>query len=413
MRRRLLLPVVALALPLLFAPAAAANTGQTPDTLGETIGWNVALSPTNLLAQTFTTPNKVERLDTIEIFFHGSTNGAHVEAWVKAGAPGLSGIAGTDCANSLSAGWQNAWLTLDPPTSITLAANSQYSIMFSVTDATNTTTIAGEDHPEYYPDGAAYGYDGSTWSTPAPSNSQDLSFQVFMSPVPGTTDQHQNTHDTSVGFAASAQTFTAGVTGTLNAVSLWTDGTDGTQNVTVEICSTTGGIDCGVSAGVAARPALDTGVLASTTLGVNASSSQWYDFALSPAPAIVAGTRYAIVIVGDAGWAGAASNAYGSGAAYGNEAGWVLINGDPVADIAFQTFVTASAVATQPPADATQPPAGVTQPPAGVTQPPTSVAGNPATPNDPNPLPVIFALATAAMVSAVVLTKRYGIASKR
>jgi hypothetical protein len=392
---------MAIALPILFAPAAAAGTGQTADALGQTTGWNVAISPTNLLAQTFTTPNKVERLDYIEVFFHGSTNGATVEAWVKAGAPGTSGIAGTDVTANISAGFTNNWITLTPPTSITLAANSQYSIMFNVTDATNTTTIAGENHAEYYPDGSAYGYNGSTWSTPAPGGSENLAFQVFMSPLPGTTDQHQNVHDTGVGFAATAQTFTAGVTGTLDAISLWSAGTDGDQSVTVQICTDTAGIDCAANPGIAAKPAVQsTAVLASATAIVNHTDGQWNDFVFSPAPAIVAGTTYAIVVLGNAGWTGTASNLYGAGAAYGNEAGWGILDGAPVFDLAFQTFVTAAAAPTS----------GATN---GETAPPTSVAGKTTSSGGSNPLPVMFAMMTAVLVTAAVLTKRYGVVSRR
>jgi hypothetical protein len=392
MRRRLLLPVLALALPLLFAPAVAAGTGQTADSLGQTVGWNVALSPANLLAQTFTTPNKTERLDYLGIFFHGSTNGATVEAWVKAGLPGTSGIAGTDVTGSISAGFQNNWIWLTPATSITLAANSQYSIMFRVTDATNLTTIAGENHPEYYPDGAAYGYDGSSWTTPAPSDTQDLAFQVFMSPLPSpTTDQHQNVHNTSIGFAVSAQTFTAGVTGTLNAVSLWSAGTDGNQSVTVEICSVSSGIDCaGPGPALAVKPAFDTGVLATATVVVNHPDGQWNDFVLSPAPAIVAGTTYAIVVLGDAGWTGTTSNLYAAGAAFGYEAGWGSLNGAPAFDLAFQTFVTRN----------------------GATPPPTSASGATPTPGSSAPMPLLLALAAAIPVAAFILVKRHGVVTR-
>lgn len=410
MRQRLLLPVIALALPLLFAPVAAASPGQTADQLGQTTGWNVAVdatTPPTLLAQTFTTPNKVERLDYVEVFFHGSTNGATVETWVKAGAPGTSGIAGTNVTANVSAGFNNNWITLTPPTSITLAANSQYSLMFRVTDATHTTTIAGENHAEYYPDGAAYGYDGSSWTTPAPGGSEDLSFQVFMSPVPGSTDQHQNAHATGIGIAVTAQTFVAGVTGSLNAISLWSGGTDGNQNVTVEICSTAAGIDCaGPSPAVVAKPALAAGVLASATVGVNHSDGQWIDFVFSPAPAIVAGTTYAIVVLGDAGWTGSAGNDYGSGAGFMYEAGWVAINGAPVFDLAFQTFVTASVVATPPPDGATQPPA------IGATPPPTSAADGGDAPGGPAPMPLLLALAAAIPVALFALAKRHGIAMR-
>jgi len=393
-RRRLLLPGIALALPLLFAPAAAATSGQTPDSLGETTGWNVALSPTNLLAQTFTTPNKTERLDYIQVQFHASTNGATVETWVKAGGPGTSGISGTEVTANVPAGIQDGWVTLTPPTGITLSAHTKYSVMFRVTDATNTTIIAGETHAEYYTGGAAYGYDGSAWTTPAPGNSQDLAFQIFMSPLPGTTDQHQNVHSKSVAIAVTAQTFKAGVSGTLSAVSLWTGGTDGTQSVTVEICSTTNGIDC-AGPGPGVQHALAAGVLASATVGVNAPAGQWYDFAFSPAPAIVAGTTYAIVVVGDAGWRGSVANSYGSGVAYGNEAGWSTLNGSPVSDLAFQTFVKSSVRSN------------------GGTPPPTSTAGVATTTDGPTPLPLLLALTAGVSVAAIALGKRYGIVTRR
>jgi hypothetical protein len=394
MRRRLLLPVIALALPMLFAPAVAATSGQTADQLGQTVGWNVALdatTPPDLLAQTFTTPNKAERLDYIEVFFHGSTNGATVEAWVKAGAPATTGIAGTDVTANVSAGFQNNWITLTPPTSITLAANSKYSIMFRVTDTTHTTTIAGENHAEYYADGAAYGYDGSTWSTPAPSDTQDLAFQVFMSPLPGTTDQHQNVHSTGVGISVTAQTFVAGVNGTLHAISLWSAGTNGNQNVTVEICSFTAGIDCAGPGPAIAKPALATGVLASTTVGVNHSDGQWIDFVFSPAPPIIAGTRYVIVVLGDAGWTGSASNMYGSGEALFYEASWANMSGAPVFDLAFQTFVTRAG---------------------GATAPPTSTVETAPTPGSPAPLPLLLTLTAVVSLAAIVLTKRHGIVTR-
>jgi hypothetical protein len=433
MRRRLLLPVIALALPMLFAPVAAASPGQTADQLGQTTGWNVALdatTPPTLLAQTFTTPNKVERLEYIEVFFHGSTNGATVEAWVKAGAPGTSGIAGTDVTAIVPIGhWDNtgllnAWITLTPPTSITLAANAQYSIMFRVTDTTHTTTIAGENHAEYYPDGAAYGYDGSTWTTPAPGGSENLAFQVFMSPLPGSTDQHQNVHSKAIGISVTAQTFVAGATGSLDAISLWSAGTDGNQNVTVEICSTTAGIDCaGPAPAVAAKPALAAGVLATATVGVNHPDGQWNDFVFSSAPTIVAGTKYAIVVLGDAGWTGTATNDYGSGEGLMYEAGWSQMYGAPVFDLAFQTFVTAAATPpptssptpTPPPASGTTPPpaSGTTPPPtSGTTPPPTSIAGGNDTPGSPAPMPLLLALGAAIPVALFAFVKRHGVVTR-
>ena len=392
MRRRSVLLLLAMALPMMFAPVVAATSGQTPDSLGETIGWNVATDPTNLLAQTFTTPNKVERLDYLEVFAPGSTNGATVEAWVKAGAPGTSGIAGTDATANLTAGWTNAWLKLTPATSVVLAANSVYSVMFRVTDPTHKTTLGGENHPEYYPYGAAYGYDGAAWSTPAPGDSQDLAFQVFMSPVPGYTDQHQNVHDTPVGLAVTAQTFVAGVTGYLGAVSLWTNGTNGASSVTVEICSVTSGLDCaGPTQALAAEPALAPGVIASATVVVNAASAQWIDFVFGTPPAIVSGTTYAIVVLGAAGWAGSAANTYGSGQGLWYEGSWAGILGSPVFDLTFQTFVTSG----------------------GSTPPPTSTGAAPAGSGSSAPLPLLIVLAAAALGTGGVLAGRHGLVSRR
>jgi hypothetical protein len=392
MRRRLLLPLIALAIPLLCAPAAAATTGQTADQLGQTVGWNVALDPTNLLGQTFTTPNKTERLDYIEVFFAGSTNGATVEAWVKAGTPGTSGISGTDVTANVSAGFQNNWITLTPATSVLLAANSQYSVMFNVTDVTHATTIAGESDGTSYLGGAAYGYDGSSWSTPAPSSMQDLAFQIFMSPLPGTMDQHQNVHDTPIGIAVTAQTFVAGVTGTLNAVSLWSAGTNGNQSVTVEICSFTSGIDCaGPVSGVVTGPALPAGVLASATVGVDHPDGQWNDFVFSPAPAIVSGTTYAIVVLGDAGWTGSAANTYGSGQGLWYEGSWAGMFGAPVFDLAFQTFVVGN----------------------GSTPPPTSTVGAPSAPDGSLPLPLFLAVVAAVPMAGLMLVKRRGVLPDR
>jgi len=145
---------------------------------------------------------------------------------------------------------------------------------------------------------------------------------------PGTLDQQQNLHNHSVGYVVMAQTFTAGAGGTLTAVSLWSEGSKGGE-VTVEICSVSEGIDCLTPALVAGiRPALATGVLASTTLTVGNSNPQWIDFAFSPPPVLVASTQYAIVIDGNDGWSGSITNAYTGGSASSPGPGitWIASN---------------------------------------------------------------------------------------
>ena len=386
MRRRFLLPVIALALPLLFAPAVAAVGVQVPDNVSQLVGWNVQWAPTNLVAQTFTTPNKVERLDSIEVFFATTAGGATVQAWIHAGAPNTSGILGSSItANMVTP--NNSWTTLVPDTSIILAANSQYSVMFNVTDGSHAAGIAGEDDGTSYGGGAAYMFNGSSWVTPITNNIQDLSFQLHMSPLPGTLDRQQNFHDTPVGFAVSAQTFVAGVTGNLNAVSLWSDGANGAQ-ATVELCSGSTGIDCAGPAPSVVKPAVDSGVLGSSSLGVPGGAVQWFNFVFSSPIPVVAGTHYAIVVIGNADWAGSSGNSYSNGAAYGYEGSWSALSGEPVEDLTFQTFVTPSG--------------------GGSTLPPTSSAatGQGSNQGGSLPMPLLLGLMAAMPVVAVVLVKR-------
>ena len=397
MRRLFLLPVVVLALAMLLAPTVAATTGQPPEMVGQT-SYNAFWTPANTIAQTFTTPNKTERLDYVDFFVYSSTDGGTIESWIKAGLPGTSGIAGTDVTAAVPAGASGVHIKLVPPTGITLGANAQYSIMFSVQGSPNDTKIAELCTSSGYSGGAAYVYDGANWTTPSTSGTpcaQDLTFQVLMSPLPGTLDQQQNLHNHSVGYVVMAQTFTAGAGGTLTAVSLWSEGSKGGE-VTVEICSVSEGIDCLTPALVAGiRPALATGVLSSTTLTVGNSNPQWIDFAFSPPPVLVASTQYAIVIDGNDGWSGSITNAYtGGSASNGSGGGWSSINGDPIYDLAFQTFITPAAVASTAPG--------------APTAPPTSTAGAPSAPGGSAPLPLFLALMAAIPVAGLLLVKRRG-----
>jgi hypothetical protein len=384
-RRRFLLPVIALALPMMLAPTVAAVSVQPPDMVAQLVGWNASWVPDNFVAQTFITPNKVERLDYVSVFFHATGAGSTVHAWLHDGGPSTSGITGSNVTANVVQG-ANTWTDLVPSTSILLSANTQYSLMFQVTDGTGTTSFAGEDDGTTYPNGAAYMFNGTSWVTPVTNNIQDLSFKIFMSPLPGTLAQQQNVHDTAVGFAVSAQTFVATSTGDLTAVSLWANGANGAQ-VTVELCSGSTGIDCGGSTAVV-KPAVDSGVLGSASLSIPGGPVQWFDFVFSSPIPVVAGTHYAIVVMGDADWAGSVGNSYGNGAAYGYESSWAALGGAPVEDLAFQTFVTTSG--------------------GGSTLPPTSSAGTGRGSNQGGslPMPLLLGLMAAMPVVAVVLVKR-------
>ena len=386
MRRRFLLPAIALALPMMFAPTVAAVTVQPPDMVAQLAGWNVSWVPNNFVAQTFITPNKVERLDYVSVFFNATGAGSTVHAWLHAGAPNTSGILGSNVTANVHQG-ANSWTDLVPSTSLLLTANTQYSLMFQVTDGTSTTSFAGEDDGTTYPNGAAYMFNGTSWVTPITNNIQDLSFKIFMSPLPGTLAQQQNLHDTAVSFAVSAQTFVATSTGSLTAVSLWSNGASGAQT-TLELCSTSTGIDCAGPASGVVKPAVDTGVLGSAGVSVPGGAVQWFDFVFSSPIPVVAGTHYAIVVIGDADWAGSSSNSYGNGAAYGYESSWAALGGAPVEDLAFQTFVTTSG--------------------GGSTLPPTSSAGTGRGSNQGGslPMPLLLGLMAAIPVVAVVLIKR-------
>jgi len=114
MRRLFLLPVVVLALAMLLAPTVAATTGQPPEMVGQT-SYNAFWTPANTIAQTFTTPNKTERLDYVDFFVYSSTDGGTIESWIKAGLPGTSGIAGTDVTAAVPAGASGVHIKLVRP----------------------------------------------------------------------------------------------------------------------------------------------------------------------------------------------------------------------------------------------------------------------------------------------------------
>lgn len=183
--------------------------------------------------------------------------------------------------------------------------------------------------------------------------------------IPGTEDQHQDNHaDTTFTVAngatnALAQTFTAGMTGNLVAVSIYVDsifstptfvGPNVADGVTVEIRTTASDVP--------------TSTVLSTT-SVVLASDQWNDIVLTSAAAITSGTKYALVVYPDAGqsfrWAGSnTAGDYTGGAAMVLDTTWKSVaaytdDGSTIAQFAFRTYVstpTASPTTTVPPTTA-------------------------------------------------------------
>jgi hypothetical protein len=102
--------------------------------------------------------------------------------------------------------------------------------------------------------------------------------------VVDTEDQHQDAADAAAwdaGDIPSAQTFTAGVSGGIDRISLWAMTADG--SVTVEI-----------------RDGSPTGTLLGTSsIATPISAGAWYDAAFSPAVQVTALATYSIVINSD------------------------------------------------------------------------------------------------------------------
>ena len=156
----------------------------------------------------------------------------------------------------------------------------------------------------------------------------------------GTLDQSQDVATTGLSVDTDysiAQTFTAGVTGWLDRVSIAVGATpDLSENLTVEIGDTTGGVPV-------------AGVLASETIALNVTPEDGLvrleiDFS-SPAW-VMAGTTYAIVVpvtsVGSVGVGGQDLGSYAGGNGYWQylATGWNLYD---AVDFAFRTYVTSAA----------------------------------------------------------------------
>jgi hypothetical protein len=225
--------------------------------------------------------------------------------------------------------------------------------------------------------------------------------------IPGTLDQQQT--DTSSGYYMNmnqyrAQTFTAGMTGALDAVTIGT-GTNEPSLVapaaagdySVEIWATTGGVPSGASA------------LAAQTVTGNPGGVVVVVF--SSPPSVVAGTQYAIRLVvaagGEINWLGncqADSYAGGQALVYALDGAqtWQTVPAwandvDASAcmlDFAFQTYVTAAQATPQPSV--------------AVTPPPTATGASTA-PDNQSGVPFLIVLAGLASAAAFVTIRRYGL----
>jgi len=112
------------------------------------------------------------------------------------------------------------------------------------------------------------------------------------------------------------QTFTAGLSGGLDTVSIWASSPGGTFDVTLREVDG-GGSPTGV-------------ILAAGT--ASPSAIGWTDIALTPVVSVTSGTMYAIVMATPIPWV--------IGAAYAGGAAAYTAGGLPASDIAFRTFVT-------------------------------------------------------------------------
>ena len=153
-----------------------------------------------------------------------------------------------------------------------------------------------------------------------------------------TLDQHQDAYDAPSGFDAgdyrTAQTFTAGISGQLDRVSLYATGVNG-STIPVEIETVDGS---GNPTGTLLSPDATT-----TTVPV----SGWFDATFSTGPSVAAGAKYSIVFGGSGyirvGGTCTVPYAGGEALAYWSSA-WQAISttshfGSCITDFAFRTYV--------------------------------------------------------------------------
>jgi hypothetical protein len=182
--------------------------------------------------------------------------------------------------------------------------------------------------------------------------------------IADTLDQHQDAYDAPSAFDAgdypTAQTFTAGISGQLDRVSLYAADVNG-STLTVNIETVDGS---GYPTGTLLAPGATT-----TTVPV----SGWFDATFSTAPSVVAGSKYAIVFGGSGylragGTCTAGAYSGGQALAYWSSA-WQAIASTSHFESCMTAFAFKTYVVSAPPTQTTKLQWDKTQVPAGVTTP--------------------------------------------
>jgi hypothetical protein len=238
--------------------------------------------------------------------------------------------------------------------------------------------------------------------------------------IPGTLDQHQDDTSASGMYWYSdftlAQTFTAGVTGELNAVGVYVGNQVAPSvqvrpnidapNAQFNIVATTAGVPSG------------SGPIVSESLFVDATAG-WFYWTLPTYIPMASGQQYGILIkFGDGyafNWAGNCTDAYAGGAALLYATGWQTVQdwqdenpeykGACIADFAFRTYMTAGAIPTATPFESFQ--GETAEPPTQTTPPPTGTTRTPG--DDGGTLPLFVLVAGFAAAAAFVTIRRYGV----
>jgi hypothetical protein len=197
-----------------------------------------------------------------------------------------------------------------------------------------------------------------------------LSATPVLAVVPGTLDQQQTVTSNEVSgntYLLMAQTFTAGVTGSLTAVSVYVGAVAAPggepavvtpppgSNLSLAVFSTSSGLP-----DTSGTPMYQGYATVGTTAG-------WFNFVLSSPAAITSGKQYAIVVdslsLGFANWTGDCTNDYAGGQALVKDTDastpqWLAVptyNSDYcMLDFAFRTYVTTSP--TPPPTSTSEAP---------------------------------------------------------
>jgi hypothetical protein len=393
-RWRFLLPVGGLVLMSAFAPDVQATSSISQS------DYSVSVDATTAVAQTFQMGATSERLGNVGIYVvNVPSDDVTVSVFATAaGKPTGSPLGTVDDPSSDSGDWNSFNFGL----TFALSANTTYAI-----EVQAAGTIGGTCSTSAYAGGAALFQSPGGWvaddpSAASPGCVQDLAFSVQTAPSPGTVlDQHQDDH--GVGAISHeelsvsntmAQTFRPAITGTLDGISLWTFGTMYAPQVTVtvQIRTVSGGVPTGNSL---ASDTSTSSVLAQATSTVSGIDGTWVDFVFSSPPTLWAGTEYAIVFDGFAGWCGSSqASSYPNGRAFAfdpDTQSWIaetdLTESSAPATVlrnwTFRTYMTAS----------------------GATPPPTSTAPTAGSSNEAPLLPFV-ALMSASGVAALLVVRR-------